>query len=437
MCAQPDRSSSVRAVTVSARFAIPTPRRPRLPPSRGELRQSTCGKTAAHHKEIHVKRTLKTTLIGAALALALSSPLMAKDISSVQEARQELAQGIASMVNDQAFDAAVRKELSKGKASLGDVLRAYDESGAQVGGHLTADLRDLERQAIRMRGLTGTLDALFDLRVHGVGKGELTSIRDFWSATVTRNPATGEKLVVAYDTAGQEHRFSLETVPDVPMLIVESDSAAAIHAGTIVMNEVLRSKGMQSGTNRASTLRATSDTEQLTLLKSIYLEKDHEPNIQGDAEIFAIVSGVGPDGKAQLVTKDMPWLDHDKRWYKPGMDLINWTEYGTNYVNVQFFEEDGDTNFKDLALAVIKAVGSLSLVVAPEAPPALIVAGVSKVAEEILKAMDSKWFTNDADYVDSFYVIERGGKYGSDASPLEGARGEAKMVLAPYEVKGR
>lgn len=386
-----------------------------------------------------MKRTLKTTVIGAALALAITSPLMAAEVRSVSQAREELARGLASIANDPAFDASLREQLSKGKASLADVLRTYSETGTQARESVTHELRDLERQAIRLRGLEGALDALFDIRVHGVGKDQpMADVHGFWTATVSKNPATGEKQVVAYDTAGQQRRFSLDTVPDVPMLIVESDSSAAVHAGTLVMNEVLRSHGMQSGTNgRRSMSRARAETEQLTLLKSIQLQKDHEPNIQGDAEIFAIVSGVGMDGKAQLITKDMPWLDHDKRWYKPGMDLINWTDYGTNYVNVQFFEEDGDTNFKELAVAVTNAVGSLATVVTPGAPPALIVAGVSRVASEILKAMDSKWFQNDADYVDSFYVIERGGKYGSDASPLVGARGEAEMVLAPYEVKGR
>ncbi|WP_448096606.1 DUF3103 family protein [Luteibacter yeojuensis] len=383
-----------------------------------------------------MKRILKTTLIGTALTLALSSPVMAAEVTSVNQAREEVARGIAALVNDPTFDATFRDQLSKGKTPLSDVLRNYAEHGTQARENATADLRDLERQAIRLRGLDGALDALFDVRVHGVGKDQaITSIRDFWTATVSKDPATGEKQVVAYDVSGQERRFSLDATPDVPMLIVESDNSAAVRAGMSVMNEVLRNGGLQSsGGTRAS--RATG-AEQLTLLKNVRLEVDHEPNVQGDAEIFAIVSGVGADGKAQLITKDMPWLDHDKRWYEPNMDLINWTDYGTNYVNVQLFEEDGNTNFKALAVAVTKAVGNLATVVSPGAPPALIVAGVSKVGSEILNAMDEKWFQNDADYVDSFYVIERGGNYGTPTKPLVGARGEARMVLAPYEVKGQ
>ncbi|MEZ2419331.1 DUF3103 family protein [Luteibacter sp. RCC_6_2] len=384
-----------------------------------------------------MKRILKFTLIGTALAFALSSPLMAAEVTSVNQAREETAKAIAVLVNDPTFDATLREQLSKGKAPLADVLRNYAGQGTQARENVTTGLRDLERQAIRLRGLDGTLDALFDIRVHGVDKDQpITSIRGFWTATVSKDQATGQKQVVAYDPSGREQRFSLDAAPDVPMLIVESDSSAAIQAGMTVMNEILRNGGMQAPM-ASGNLRAANSVEELTILQEVRLERDHEPNIQGDAEIFAIVSGVAPDGTPRLITKDMPWLDHDKRWYKPGMDLINWTDYGTNYVNVQFFEEDGNTNFKALAVAVTKAVGNLALVVSPGAPPALIVAGVSKVGAEILGAMDEKWFQNDADYVDSFYVVERGGKYGSDVAPLVGARGEAKMVLAPYVVKSR
>lgn len=387
-----------------------------------------------------MKRIFKAGVIGAAIALALPMSLMARDVTNMDEAREELARGVATLAADPAFDSALREHLAKGKASLGDVL---GEVQTPASADTVSHLRDLERKAIDLRGLTGALDALIDLRVHGVADNTtLPATDDLWIGTVSRDPLSGARQVVAFDAVGAEHRYDLEAVPTVPMLIIESDSNAAVRAGTTVMNEILRQGGLQAarypaGTSDAAAPGIDSDEkiEQLTLLKRIYLEKDQEPDIQGDAEIFAIVSGVGRDGKPQLVTKDMPWLDHDKRWYTPGMDLINWTDYGTNYVNVQLFEEDGDTDFKALAEAVLKAVGDVSVLVAPTAPPALIVAGVTKIANEILKAMPGAWFKNANDYVDSFYVIERGGNYGTDDKPLEGARGEARMVLAPHEVK--
>jgi hypothetical protein len=388
-----------------------------------------------------MKRILKTGVISVAIALAFPTSLMAKDVTTMDEAREELARGVATLAADPAFDSALRQHLAKGKASLGDVL---GEVQTPTSADTVSHLRDLERKAIDLRGLTGALDALIDVRVHGVAdNAPLPAADDLWIGTVSRDPVSGARQVVAFDAVGAEHRYDLEAVPTVPMLIIESDSSAAVHAGTTVMNEILRQGGVQSariaGASSQQGVLGDGDGkgEQLTLVKRIYLTKDHEPDIQGDAEIFAIVSGVGRDGKPLLITKDMPWLDHDKRWYTPGMDLINWTGYGTNYVNVQLFEEDGNTDFKALAEAVLKAVGDLSLLVAPEAPPALIVTGVTKIANEILKAMPAAWFQNANDYVDSFYVIERGGNYGTEQEPLVGARGEARMVLVPHEVKNR
>jgi hypothetical protein len=397
---------------------------------------SASRKPASLNLEHLMNRILTARLLSTAFALAAPTSLLAKDIATVGDAREALARGVASLAADPAFDRALHEHLVKGKASLADVLRDVHTPTSTDDVSL---LRDLERQAIELRGLTGALDTMIEVRVHGVGATQpLPAAADFWTGTISRDPVSGAKQVVAFDTTGTEHRYSLDAMPSVPMLIVESDSSAALHAGVSVMNAALQADGA-SLQRHAPRIGATADhpVEQLTLIKKIYLTNDQEPNIEGDAEVFAIVSGIGPDGKAQVLTRDMPWLDHDKRWYTPGMDLINWTDYGSNYVNVQLFEEDGNTNFKALAQSVIAAVGDLSVLIAPEAPPALIVAGVAKIADQVLKAMPDDWTTNSNDYIDSFYVIERGGDYGTDEKPLSGARDNARMVLVPHEVKNR
>jgi len=58
-----------------------------------------------------MKRTLKTTLMSGALALILSSPLMAAEVASVAEARQEVARNVASLVNEPGFEPALRDQL--------------------------------------------------------------------------------------------------------------------------------------------------------------------------------------------------------------------------------------------------------------------------------------------------------------------------------------
>ncbi|SEM33479.1 Protein of unknown function [Luteibacter sp. UNCMF331Sha3.1] len=382
-----------------------------------------------------MKRNLKTTVIGAALALALSSPAMAGETRSVGDVREDAARQVAMMINDPTFDAALREHMTKGRVSLADALREYaQDADTMARVDMTDELRDLDREAIRLRGLDGRIGSLLGLRLHGLDASVTpASLRDVWTAAIGRDPATGEEQVLAYDTNGREHRYAVDAVPDIPMLVVESDSPAAVQAGMAVVNETLRTKGLQR--SMAPGALSKSGAEDLTLLKAIRLADDKEPDIQGDAEIYAIVSGVGPDGKAQVITKDMNWLDRDKTWYTPGQDLINWTNYGTNYVNVQFYESDGNTDFKNLGATLANAVGDVSTLVSPGAPAAVLIAGVSKIGAKIIEAMPQSATTNDDDYVDSFYVIERGGNYGTETKPLVGAARNAEMVLEAHKVK--
>lgn len=384
-----------------------------------------------------MKRILKTTLIATAMALSLSTPLMAAEVASVGEARQEAARRLATLVNDAAFNDALQGQLHKNQAMLADVLRDYEPRDVTRGEAAKEELRDLDRQAVRYRGLDGAVPSLLDLHVSGTGDQPLANTRGVWTATIVKNAATGQKELVAYDDRGTEHRYPVDAAPDVPMLVVESTNATALSAGMRIMNESLRRGGLQSETPRATSRIGSlgASQEEVSVLTDIYLTDDREPNTAGDAEVFAIISGVNPEGKAEIINVDMPWLDHDKQWYRPGQDFITWRNFGANYVNVQLFEDDGDFNYKELTKAVVSAVGDVSLLVSPGAPYALISAGLAKIANTIIDVMPGKWFENSVDYIDSFYMLERGSHYTRN-SPRVGARGWAKIGLAPRVIVG-
>ena len=123
----------------------------------------------------------------------------------------------------------------------------------------------------------------------------------------------------------------------------------------------------------------------------------------------------------------MPWLNRDKTDYRPNMDLVNWAECSAAYVNVQLFEDDGDTNFKDLGVALLKGV-TVGLAAFPATAPFAV---ISKIGALVLSGMDSKWFRNDVDYLDSFYVIERGRRYIGH----RGASNNATVTIEPYTVR--
>lgn len=384
-----------------------------------------------------MKRILKTTLIATAMSLCLTSPLMAAEVASVGEARQEAARHLATLVNDAAFNHALQGQLHKNQATLADVLRDYEPKDVTRGEAAKEELRDLDRQAIRYRGLDGAVLGLLDLHVSGTGGQPLANTRGVWTATIVRNPVTHQKELVAYDDRGTERRYPVDAAPDVPMLVVESTNAAALSAGTRIMNESLRRGGLQSEAPQARSRIGGLDApqEDVSVLTDIYLTDDREPDTSGDAEVFAIISGVSPEGKAEIINVDMPWLDHDKRWYKPGQDFITWRNFGANYVNVQLFEDDGDFNYKELTKAVVSAVGDVSLLVSPGAPYALISAGLAKIANTIIDVMPGSWFENSTDYIDSFYMLERGSHYTRD-NPKVGARGWATIGLTPRVIVG-
>ena len=77
----------------------------------------------------------------------------------------------------------------------------------------------------------------------------------------------------------------------------------------------------------------------------------------------------------------------------------------------------------------------MSLLISPGAPYALISAGMAKIANAIIDVMPGEWFENSADYIDSFYMLERGSRYTRD-NPKVGARGWAKIGLTPRVIVG-
>ncbi|UUZ46636.1 DUF3103 domain-containing protein [Massilia sp. B-10] len=117
-------------------------------------------------------------------------------------------------------------------------------------------------------------------------------------------------------------------------------------------------------------------------LDRIRLNNDQEPWISGAAEIFAVVSGVQPEqAKATLTVVDMPYLDHDGTDYTPNQIMIFWPEYRFAAANVQLFEHDDNTNYKDLAVALSQGVTAILGAFAPT------YAVIGQVATAILQAM--------------------------------------------------
>ena len=89
-----------------------------------------------------------------------------------------------------------------------------------------------------------------------------------------------------------------------------------------------------------------------TKVDAIEVSDDEEPWFKGAAEMYALVTGFGLDGKVRVDPVDMPYLDHDGTVYRPHQILVNWSSYKYDLADVVLMEEDGSTNYQALAKAI-------------------------------------------------------------------------------------
>jgi hypothetical protein len=164
---------------------------------------------------------------------------------------------------------------------------------------------------------------------------------------------------------------------------------------------------------------------QTTQLTSIRLANDQEPWISGAAEIYAVVSGVIGSNDPQMFVVDMPYLDHDGTTYSPNQIIVNWSGFQYQVANIQLFEHDDNTNYQELVQAIIAAVGAAgSLAGYP------VVQAITEIANRIIAAIPASVFTNDDDYVDSFYTVEQTRTY----TGLIGAGNNTTLSIRPFTV---
>lgn len=119
-------------------------------------------------------------------------------------------------------------------------------------------------------------------------------------------------------------------------------------------------------------------------------------------------------------TVTMPYPDDDHTAYDPNQILVNWSNYKYNEADVVMMEDDGDTNYATLAKALADAL------------PTITDQGTYiPLVDAIPAALPTSWYTNDADYVDSWYALAR-----SSSGRVNGARGNG-WGGDPYRYAGR
>lgn len=405
------------------------------PVRRGALAVSLCAATAL-------------TFQGLATSASASAPAArtastAAGHSAVGAIETGIARRLAASLTDSSWRAEVRSAaLGSHEVDLG-ALTGRADAPAGLGPAVAA----ADSRITAAKGLAPDAGSLLRLRLGAdsmrpaltPGTVPLVAAASVADADVRAagTTATAVTTVTAYDSSGHAHTLSARTAPQQPVYVVDIDVSKAMTAGLAQVDRQLAAAGLTTSatanpvTADPATARPAAAKQATqsgmspatagfwsTKVDSVHLNDDEEPWILGDAEIFSIVSGFGFDGKVRVDMVDMPYLDNDHHTYYPNQILVNWSYYKYDLADVVMMEDDGDTNYSTLA----KALADALLTITDQGAYVPLV-------DAILAAIPSSWYTNDADYVDSWYTLAE-----SSSGRLNGARGNGWMTVEPYFV---
>ncbi|CAL2104843.1 conserved exported hypothetical protein [Tenacibaculum sp. 190524A02b] len=240
------------------------------------------------------------------------------------------------------------------------------------------------------------------------------------------------KVIEAFTMNKEVVYLDPKKAPEQSVIVIETNGFETLKREVEYMNKYLREEGVQNARfeNSKMDLNANSAKNEglvTTKLDKIRLNDDEEPWISGAAEVYAITSGIkDEENRPEIKVIPMYYLDHEDRDYYPNQILLFWDDYKYQAANIQLFEKDDNVNYKSLVSTIVNGVFQIIGTVATQP----WVNALGQVAGAIIQAMPDSWYTNDDDYVDSFYTIEKYKNYTN----YYGARGNAKANLSHYLV---
>lgn len=265
--------------------------------------------------------------------------------------------------------------------------------------------RQVNQETLAAKGLPAASGSILRIRLANPGHG---------TPLVAMSPDDDATAIVAYDTRGATVHLDAAARPQRPVFVVEVDVDKSVELGMAVVRRELAARGVltQPQVTAASGYWATKIT-------AIRLRDDKEPWIKGGAEIFSIVGGWGTDGVATANIVQMPYLDNDGTTYYPNQLVVHYNAYKYNLADIVMMEDDGDTNYQQLAIAIANVLMTI-----------IDIGAYAPLVTAILNAIPVSWWTDDPDYVDSWYTLAT---YSSGR--LNGAAGNGWMDVVPYWVE--
>ncbi|MFJ8038962.1 DUF3103 family protein [Kitasatospora sp. NPDC096147] len=363
--------------------------------------------------------TLPLLALGAGQALAAPAPHPATGTtgqapaSRVAVLEDEVARTLAIALADPALRERLRG-VAEAPAALAPLAAAVPGAAAA---RLAGTTARADRDIAAAKGLGADLGPL--LRVQ-LADASMSGALAAGAAPLVATAATSDRArtLRAYDGTGRVHELATATVPRRPVYLVDLDSAKALTAGIAVLQRELTARGVSPAAGAQAGGQAAAAGWWGTKITSVRVNDDEEPWFKGAAEMFALVSGFGQDGKVRVDSVAMPYLQYDGTTYYPNQILVNWSSYKYNLADVVLMEDDGDTNY----LALAQAVAAVLLTIADQG-------AYIPLVNAVLAALPESWWVDDPDYVESWYTLAR-----TSSGRLNGARGNGWMTVEPYFV---
>ncbi|MFD7943483.1 DUF3103 family protein [Streptomyces sp. NPDC059744] len=375
------------------------------------------------------KKQLRRTALVAVLLTAVTTATAQGAVSATAEASTARPSAAApSAVSGIEDDVARSLALSLADAGWRSQVRSAALSSAQVdvqslaaraatpsGRALIPAVREADRRIAAAKGLAASTGSLLRVRL-----GDASMREDLTGEAVPLVAAApaddAAETITAYDSQGRAHTLDAREVPQRPVYVVDIDVSKALAAGLGVLRAEFAKHGVATPRPQA---RQAAGGWWSTRVTSVELADDEEPWVKGDAEVYTLVTGFGLDGKVRVDTVDMPYLNSDGVVYYPNQILVNWSNYKYNLADAVMMEDDGDTNYQALAQALTTAL----LTITDQG-------AYIPLVNAVLSAIPTSWWTDDPDYVDSWYTLAR-----SDSGRRNGAAGNGWMTVEPYFVE--
>lgn len=365
---------------------------------------------------------------GADLDDPAQRPFAAVDLRQLDGLRRDLTRRFIAQLEDPALRDLAASRMGPGQtrvplpALLDDWARLWPEPRRRA---FADRVRELDRDLRERLGIAGTSTSVLALELLRPAEGDRPL--DWDRALFALRPAAGPPpaAVEAYDCRGRAVRLDLRVPPAVPVLLAGIDRREAARAGVEAVNRGLREAGL------AGPPASPAPAAPVACLKlaSVRVGPGVEPFWFSGLEPYVLVSGIDPlEAKPAIRLIHLPYLQHEARDYHPDQVILFWSDYRYAAANLQFWNHEDATSYKELLEAIIKsATAALALAGMPQ------FALVPAIADAILQAMPSSWWAGSDTLMDTFYTLEKGVAYEDRL----GAAGKVRATLAPWVLQPR